>query len=88
MARRKKELENNIIKVGDTVRITYKLSPFYGVVSKVEKILGNRSRPCYQCNIDGQVKNISWAFLEKIDIKENKDEDKKGLEKDEVNGDN
>lgn len=88
MARRKKENNENLICVGDKVRINYKLSPFHGVETEVLEILGNRCRPVYVCKIEGKKINVSRAFLEKIDLKENKDEDKKGLEKDEVNGDN
>ena len=86
MVRRKKALENDIIKVGDTVRVNYKLSPLNGAVAKVEKILGNRSRPCYQCIIDGQVKHISRAFLEKIE--EEKAEQKEEVKEENKNEDN
>lgn len=85
MAKRKEALENNIIKVGDTVRVNYKLSPLYGEITKVENILGNRSRPCYQCTINGNIKYISRAFLEKIE--EEKEEVEEG-KKNDSNGNN
>lgn len=75
MAKYEKAIVNNVIEVGDTVRVNYKQSPLYGEIAKVEKILGNRSRPCYQCTIKGNIKYIARAFLEKIE------EEKEGKKK-------
>lgn len=75
MAKYEKAIVNNVIEVGDTVRVNYKQSPLYGEIAKVEKVLGNRSRPCYQCTIKGNIKYIARAFLEKIE------EEKEGKKK-------
>ena len=56
MVKYEEEIVNNVIEVGDTIRVNYKQSPLYGEIAKVEKILGNRSRPCYQCTIKGNIK--------------------------------
>ena len=87
--RRRKENNENLICIGDKVRINYKLSPFYGVETEVLEILGNRCRPVYVCKIKGKKINVSRAFLEKMDTKEKKGEKIEELEKkDENNGDN
>lgn len=80
MAKYEKAIVSNVIEVGDTVRVNYKQSPLYGEIAKVEKILGNRSRPCYQCTIKGNIKYIARAFLEKIE--EEKEEEKEGKKND------
>ncbi len=82
MARKKKATETVVelkAGVGDTIRITYKLSPFYGQETVVKSIRGNRSRPVYMCDLGGLERAVCSAFMEKVDTVENDipfDEDK------------
>ena len=82
MARKKKETETVVALkagVGDTIRITYKPSPFYGQETVVKSIRGNRSRPVYMCDLGGLERAVCGAFMEKVDTEENDipfDEDK------------
>lgn len=74
MARKKKETETVVALkagVGDTIRITYKPSPFYGQETVVKSIRGNRSRPVYMCDLGGLERAVCGAFMEKVDIIEN-----------------
>ena len=82
MARKKKATETVVALkagVGDTIRITYKPSPFYGQETVVKSIRGNRSRPVYMCDLGGLERAVCGAFMEKVDTVENDnsfDEDK------------
>ena len=82
MARKKKATETVVALkagVGDTIRITYKPSPFYGQETVVKSIRGNRSRPVYMCDLGGLERAVCGAFMEKVDTEENDipfDEDK------------
>ena len=74
MARKKKATETVVALkagVGDTIRITYKPSPFYGQETVVKSIRGNRSRPVYMCDLGGLERAVCGAFMEKVDVVEN-----------------
>lgn len=89
MARKKKATETVVALkagVGDTIRITYKPSPFYGQETVVKSIRGNRSRPVYMCDLGGLERAVCGAFMEKVDTEENDipfDEDKEAEEEEE-----
>ena len=86
MARKKKETETVVALkagVGDTIRITYKPSPFYGQETVVKSIRGNRSRPVYMCDLGGLERAVCGAFMEKVDIIENDNPNGKDKESEE-----
>ena len=83
MARKKKATETVVALkagVGDTIRITYKPSPFYGQETVVKSIRGNRSRPVYMCMLGGLERAVCGAFMEKVEIVENDNPNEKNKE--------